>query len=60
MGWIVGAYGPGPDRGDSGKFILALRRGFGGRWSIAADIDNTNQPPRRSVPAPSPSPSPAP
>jgi hypothetical protein len=27
-------------------FVLALRRGRGGRWLIAADIDNSSRPPR--------------
>ncbi len=57
-GWIVGAYGPGGERGDTGKFILALKRGADGRWMIAADIDNSNQSPRRPAAAPSPSPAP--
>jgi ketosteroid isomerase-like protein len=55
-GWIVGAYGPGGERGDTGKFVLALKRGADGRWMIAADIDNTNQPPRPPAPSPSPAP----
>jgi ketosteroid isomerase-like protein len=59
VGWIVGAYGPGGGRGDTGKFVLALRRGEGGRWLIAADIDNTNQrPPRPAPPPPPPPPAP--
>lgn len=52
VGYIVGAYGPGAGEPDSGKFVLALRR-TGERWSIAADIDNSNH---RSRPVPSPSP----
>jgi ketosteroid isomerase-like protein len=45
VGYIVGAYGYGatPAVPDVGKFVLALRRGPGGHWLIAADIDNTNQ-----------------
>jgi len=45
VGYIVGAYGYGaaPPVPDVGKFVLALRRGPGGQWLIAADIDNTNQ-----------------
>lgn len=52
VGYIVGAYGFGTDGIDRGKYVLALRRpgGRGGRWSIAADIDQTN----RSGPTPSP------
>jgi ketosteroid isomerase-like protein len=42
-GYIVGAYGPGAGHPDTGKFVLALRRGAGDRWVIAADIDNGNQ-----------------
>ena len=42
VGYIVGAYSygerPGPD---VGKFVLALRKDAGGRWLIAADIDNS-------------------
>ena len=45
LGYVVGAYGYGPDANapDTGKFILALRRSPGGPWMIAADIDNTNR-----------------
>lgn len=42
LGWIVGAYRWGDATTDNGKFVLALRRGAGGRWLIAADIDNSN------------------
>lgn len=59
VGYIVGAYGYGEGDADTGKFVLALRRGADGRWMIAADIDNGNQMPRRSpqaAPAPAPSP----
>lgn len=45
-GYIIGAYGRG--EGDTGKFVLALRRGGDGKWLIAADIDNANQRPRSS------------
>lgn len=43
-GWIVGAYGYGAmaDDFDAGRFVLALRREGGGRWLIAADLDNAN------------------
>jgi ketosteroid isomerase-like protein len=47
VAYIIGAYGPGEGRGDTGKFILALRRGSDGRWLIAADMDNSNQRPPR-------------
>jgi hypothetical protein len=44
VGWIVGAYGYGPmaEEFDSGKFLLALRRGDDGVWRIAADLDQSN------------------
>ncbi|HEX2081018.1 MAG TPA: nuclear transport factor 2 family protein [Longimicrobium sp.] len=45
VGYIVGAFGSGD--ADTGKFVLALRRAPGGQWMIAADIDNSNQMPRR-------------
>ncbi len=47
VGYIVGAYTYPPNQGDVGKFVLALRKGPAGRWLIAADIDNGNQPPPR-------------
>ena len=45
LGYIIGAYGYGSDSNvlDTGKFMLALRRGGGGQWLIAGDIDNTNR-----------------
>jgi uncharacterized protein (TIGR02246 family) len=43
VGYIVGAYGYGPEAGDRGKFVLALRRSPGGQWLIAADIDQSNR-----------------
>ena len=42
VGFIVGGYSSSPDRLESGKFVLALRRHASGRWLIAADIDNGN------------------
>lgn len=54
VGYIVGMYGSGGP--EMGKFVLALRRTPGGPWMIAADIDNSNQMPRRppqTAPAPS-------
>jgi len=56
VGYIVGAYGYGEGNAEMGKFVLALRRTPGGPWMIAADIDNSNQMPRRppqTAPAPS-------
>ena len=41
VGYIVGAYRYGDAAQDTGKFVLALRRGPDGRWLIAADIDNS-------------------
>jgi hypothetical protein len=45
LGYIIGAYGSGSDSNvlDTGKFMLALRRGGGGQWLIAGDIDHTNR-----------------
>jgi len=40
VGYIVGGFGYPGMRGPGGKFLLALRRGDGGRWLIAADMDN--------------------
>lgn len=51
VGWIVGAYSSRPGEGDTGKFVLALRR-VGERWLIAADIDNSNRRPAPAPPAP--------
>lgn len=47
VGYIIGAFGYGEGDRDVGKFVLALRRAPGGPWRIAADIDNSNQMPRR-------------
>ena len=42
VGYIIGAYTYNdPNAADIGKFILALRKGPGGRWLIAADMDNS-------------------
>lgn len=41
VGYIIGAFTYNdPAAPDIGKFILALRKGPGGRWLIAADMDN--------------------
>lgn len=45
VGYIIGAYGYGDTPGDQGKFTLTLRK-VGGRWLIASDMDNGNQPRR--------------
>jgi ketosteroid isomerase-like protein len=56
VGYIIGGYGPERGKPDTGKFVLALRRGKDGRWMIAADMDNSNR--RSSAPtAPATSPS---
>lgn len=39
---MLGAYGPGRGKPDSGKFTLTLRRGSDGRWLILSDMDNGN------------------
>lgn len=57
-GFIIGAFGRSPGSADTGKFVLALRRGDGGRWLIMADMDNSNRP-WSSPPAPAVSPSPS-
>jgi hypothetical protein len=44
--FIVGGYRYGQSGSDVGKFVLALRLAAGGRWLIAADIDNSNTPPK--------------
>jgi len=41
-GYIIGAYGYGAGNPDAGKFVLALQK-VGGKWLIAADIDNGNR-----------------
>ena len=52
VGYIIGAYGASAESGDTGKFVLALKRGTDGRWMIAADIDNSNSRPRPPTPTP--------
>jgi uncharacterized protein (TIGR02246 family) len=46
VGYIVGTYGGTQTEMNEGKFILLLRRQRAGQWMIAADMDNTNRPPR--------------
>ncbi|MVM37616.1 DUF4440 domain-containing protein [Spirosoma sp. HMF3257] len=41
VGYIIGAYRATSTGPDSGKFILALKKGADGRWLIAADMDNS-------------------
>lgn len=50
VGYIIGAYAPTAGATDDGKFILALRRRAGGRWEIAADMDNMNRRPAMRPP----------
>ena len=60
VGYIIGAYGGRDDKGDVGKFILALKRDQSGRWLIAADIDNSNRRPKPPAPPAPPAPPPPP
>jgi ketosteroid isomerase-like protein len=49
LAYVVGGYGQAGRNKDFGKFVLVLRR-VGGRWLIAADIENANMrmgPPQR-------------
>jgi ketosteroid isomerase-like protein len=48
VGYIIGAFGRVKGGEESGKFVLALRRGDDGRWLIAADMDNSNRRPSAS------------
>jgi len=56
VGYIIGAYGPRAGAKDTGKFVLALRRGPEGRWLIAADMDNSSRPRPRPAAGPSAAP----
>jgi ketosteroid isomerase-like protein len=40
VGYIVGGYRYPESKGPGGRFVLALRMEPGGRWLIAADLDN--------------------
>ena len=51
VGYVIGAYGYGDAPGDMGKFTLTLRK-IAGRWLIASDMDNGNQPRRMQSPTP--------
>jgi ketosteroid isomerase-like protein len=51
VGYVIGAYGYGDAPGDMGKFTLTLRK-VAGRWLIASDMDNGNQPRRMQSPTP--------
>lgn len=54
MAYIVGGFAQQAGQPDGGKFIIVLKRGAGGTWQIAADMDNMNAMPRRPAPAPKP------
>ena len=41
VGYISGGFTYPGSRGPGGKFLLALRRDAGGKWLIAADMDNS-------------------
>lgn len=58
VAYIIGAYAASADVADTGKFVLALRKGRKGIWLIAADMDNSNRRPGTAAPAPVPQPSP--
>lgn len=47
VGYIVGGYRYPTTVGPGGRFVLALRSDPGGRWLIAADLDNSGPPPAR-------------
>ncbi|MEO7469713.1 MAG: nuclear transport factor 2 family protein [Pseudomonadota bacterium] len=50
-GYIIGVYDYGKKSGDTGKFILTLRRTPGKPWLIFSDMDNLNaMPQHRSAP----------
>lgn len=46
LAYILGAFAQSAAQADLGKFVLVLRRGPGGRWLIAADMDNALPQPR--------------
>jgi 2-iminobutanoate/2-iminopropanoate deaminase len=46
VGNIVGGYARKAGDPDDGKFTLTLRKGADGRWLIASDMDNGNEPTR--------------
>jgi ketosteroid isomerase-like protein len=45
LAYVVGGWGSATDKPEYGKFVLVLRK-VNGRWLIAADMDNSNQPRR--------------
>ena len=46
VGYILGGFARQPGQPDIGKFTLTLRADGGGRWLIASDMDNGNDPSR--------------
>jgi ketosteroid isomerase-like protein len=52
IGYIIGGFGREAGSADSGKFVLALKRGRDGGWLIAADMDNSNRRPQPPPPSP--------
>ncbi len=50
VGYLIGGYRYPDTVGPGGKFVLALRKDGGGRWRIAADIENGSESAPRSVP----------
>ena len=46
LAYVIGGFGPAPDKPDFGKFTLVLRRDAQGRWLIVSDMDNGNAPMR--------------
>jgi len=49
VGYIVGGYRYPDTVGAGGRFVLALRLASGGRWEIAADLDNSGPRPPAPV-----------
>jgi len=52
LAYVIGGFGPAPDKPDFGKFSLVLRRGSDGRWLIVSDMDNSNRPMPPAPPKP--------
>ena len=43
VGYILGGFARKAGEPDAGKFTLTVKRGAGGRWLIASDMDNGNR-----------------
>ena len=54
-GYIIGGFRSKESGQDGGKFVLAIRKS-GGKWLIAADMDNVNRHPRPPQPPAAPAP----